>query len=130
MLIDSAEYRPSLTKFLNQFSKKCQKHSDSQNKYLKDLFESFLKATAPVPNSAFLDRRNRRFNIALFEAVFAIACENAFRNNKLIKKSLENDKIQQLRDDDAFSKASLEGTTRTTNVTKRLERAHVILGGY
>jgi uncharacterized protein with ParB-like and HNH nuclease domain len=127
MLIDSDEYKPSLTKFLNQFSEKCKRQSESQNKYLRDLFASFLEATQTIPESAFLDKRNRRFNIALFEAVFAIACENAFRSNELVKTTLENDKIQQLREDKDFSKASLEGTTRTANVAKRLERARVVL---
>jgi len=130
MLIDGENYRPSLTKFLNQFSRKCESHTDDQNRYLKDLFNSFLKACDGLPEDAFLNKKNRRFNIALYEATFTVSCEVPFLARQATVNSISADRLRQLEADQDFSKASLEGTTSTANVKKRLERAREILGGH
>ena len=65
MLVDHAKYAPSMMKFLNQFSKKCQTHSTEQNEYLSALFESFLASAAKLPANAFLSKKTQRFSIAL-----------------------------------------------------------------
>ncbi|MEP6718547.1 MAG: hypothetical protein ABJB21_05360 [bacterium] len=70
MLVDGQSYKPSLKKFLNQFSRKCHSHSDEQNEYLEKLFASFLDACKDLPDDTFINKKNRRFNIALLEAVF------------------------------------------------------------
>lgn len=127
MLIDGKNYSPSLVKFLNQFSKKCEKHSIEQNRYLRSLFESFLKACSGLPEDAFINKKNNRFNIALYEAVFAAFCEKAFIKHSLIEKSLDVAQMQTLEKDQEFITAALEGTTRTTSVQKRLNRARTIL---
>ncbi|WP_373800176.1 DUF262 domain-containing protein, partial [Neisseria dentiae] len=49
MLIDGDKYKPSMIKFLNQFSKKCENHKESQNDYLESLFKSFLSACENLP---------------------------------------------------------------------------------
>ena len=69
MLIDGQIYRPSLTKFLNQFSKKCETQTAEQNAYLATLFKSFLKACHDLPADAFLNKKNRRFNMALYQRI-------------------------------------------------------------
>src|ERR1039457_761517 len=70
MLIDGPNYTPSMVRFLNRFSRKCEKHTPDQNAYLEDLARSFLNASSRMPDDAFVNKRNRRFNIALYEAVF------------------------------------------------------------
>jgi uncharacterized protein with ParB-like and HNH nuclease domain len=127
MLIDSENYAPSMVKFLNQFSRKCRAHDDVQNEYLRRLFLSFLHACAALPNDAFLNKRNRRFNIALYESVFAATSRQAFKERREIAGSVSAEEVATLESDSEFTKASLEGTTRTTNVETRLKRAKAIV---
>lgn len=128
MLVDGHNYKPSLTKFLNQFSRKSHSHSSDQNQYLERLFASFLDACKELPDDTFINKKNRRFNIALFEAVFTSACRRAFKGRLPVSGTLDPQKITALENDPDFVKASLEGTTATTNVKKRLERADALVG--
>lgn len=128
MLVDGDNYSPSMIKFLNQFSKKAKSHSADKNEYLEQLFSSFLRASDKLPSTAFLNKRNRRFNIALYEAVFTAACRRAFQDRTLIEGKLDYGKIQALEVDPAFSEASQKATTQTANVKLRLERALKIVG--
>lgn len=128
MLIDGKNYAPSMVKFLNQFSRKCQGQTSEQNQYLADLFDFFLKASANLPEDAFLNKKNRRFNVALYEAAFASICNDAFREKRLLTGSVSSDRLAQLGDDNQFLSATIEGTTQTKNVKMRLDRAKAVLG--
>lgn len=127
MLLDGETYKPSMVKFLNQFSRKCEKNTKEENTYLKALFESFISACKHLPSDAFLNRTNKRFNIATFEAVFNATCKKAFFERKQIKGNLKYDSINTLATDVEFLEASQEGTTKTTNVETRLRRACEII---
>ena len=122
MLVDGENYTPSMMRFLNQFSKKCRTHTIQQNGYLERLFKSFLEATANLPDDVFLNKRNRRFNIALIEAVFTAVCETPFRERRMLDGKLQLPRIQTLEKDAAFIAATAQATTQTTNVRLRLER--------
>ena len=126
MLIDGNQYRPSMVKFLNHFSKKCGSNESDENEYLKELFLSFLQAAKDLPERMFINKNNR-FNIALYEAVFTATCRDAYSERREIQKRICADQVEELRTDQAFSSASLHGTTRTENVQKRLSRAAEIL---
>ncbi|HQU07595.1 MAG: hypothetical protein B7X04_01465 [Parcubacteria group bacterium 21-54-25] len=128
MLIDGEHYAPSMVKFLNQFSKKCETHDAQQNTYLRDLFFSFLGACHDLPDDAFVNKKNKRFNIALFEAIFSASCERAFGERRPVAGELQREAIEALETDEEFLEAALEGTTRTVNVQKRLSRAREIVG--
>jgi uncharacterized protein with ParB-like and HNH nuclease domain len=128
MLIDGADYAPSMVRFLNQFSRKCRSQSPEKNKYLSDLFQSFLDASAKLPDDAFLNKRNRRFNVALFEATFAAVCDKAFKENRVVTSPIQNNRLAELENDPKFLAATIEGTTQTKNVKARLSRAREILG--
>lgn len=127
MLIDGEAYKPSMVKFLNQFSKKCEKHTKDQNTYLRELFESFINACKHLAPDAFLNRSNKRFNIAIFEAVFNATCREAFIKKETIIGNVIPDSISTLATDTQFLDASQEGTTKTTNVENRLKRACAII---
>jgi uncharacterized protein with ParB-like and HNH nuclease domain len=127
MLIDSASYAPSMTRFLNQFSRKAQGHDEDKNAYLKALFHGFLDATTNLPPDAFLNKRNRRLNIALIEAVFVAACEQAFGERRVPEGRLEQAAIEALETDAQFVQAAARGTTQTGNVKLRLERAETLI---
>ncbi len=126
MLIDGNEYKPSLIKFLNQFSKKCKTHTPEQNKYLENLFNSFLTICEDLPEGVFINKRNK-FNIALFEAFFAAVCRERLQKREILKESLNIDQIKELAEDPEFLAASQSNTTSKANVLKRLERAHAIV---
>jgi uncharacterized protein with ParB-like and HNH nuclease domain len=128
MLIDGNKYAPSMVKFLNQFSRKCKGMNEGQIRYLSDLLESFLKACADLPEDAFLNKRNRRFNVALFEAAFAAICGPAFAEQSLVPSNeIPATGLEALAADPEFVGAMTEGTTQTRNVKTRLERASAIL---
>jgi uncharacterized protein with ParB-like and HNH nuclease domain len=126
MLIDNSNYAPSMVKFLNQFSRKCRSNSIEQNQYLSDLFDSFLAACAQLPENIF--RKNGRFNVALYEAVFTSTGEGAVKERRLLNGTLFADRLARLESDDEFLRATLEGTTQTKNVETRLNRARSIVG--
>jgi len=123
MLIQGEEYAPSMVRFLNRFSRKCEAHEKSQNNYLERLFLSFLSAAEGLPSDAFINSKNNRFNVALFEAAFAATCDVAFRERRIVQGEMDADEISSLERDKQFQDASVEGTTRTANVEARLRRA-------
>jgi len=127
MLIEGRNYAPSLVRFLNQFSRKCESNTEDQNLYLERLFLSFLEACDLLPDEAFINVRNNRFNMALFEAAFAATCKDAFADRRELEDSIDEDELSELAEDDEFLKASIEGTTRTLNVGIRLDRAEKLL---
>ena len=128
MLIDGENYAPSMVKFLNQFSRKCRGQTPEKTKYLANLFDSFLAACADLPEDAFLNKKNRRFNVALYEAAFASICAGAFNEQRLLRGSVSAEPLAQLEEDQEFLAATIEGTTQTKNVKMRLGRANAILG--
>lgn len=129
MLIDGYDYAPSMIRFLNQFSRKSQSNSSDKNDYLAQLFKAFINTgCARLSDDAFTNKRNRRFNIALYEAIFAASCQSAFSDRRLDLKTIEQDKLEALANDEAFIEASIQGTTRTANVNERLKRAREIIG--
>lgn len=127
MLIDGENYKPSMVKFLNQFSRKSESNVDSQNEYLSGLFRSFICSCIDLPHDVFLNRTNRRFNIAVFEAVFNAASKIVFSERKFIEKKLKKESILELAVDKVFVQASQEATTRASNVKIRLDRAREII---
>jgi uncharacterized protein with ParB-like and HNH nuclease domain len=127
MLLDSNNYAPSMMKYLNQFSKKCQKHDSTENDYLEKVFEQFLHNCSELPDETFFSTRTQRFNIALFESVFVAMCQEAVTARKLPTAMLGNKLIRFLADDEEFLGASQQGTTKTANVHQRLNRARAIL---
>ena len=128
MLVDGDNYAPSMVRFLNLFSKKCTENSAKINEYLEILFGSFLHACAKLPADIFFNKRNNRFNIALYEAVFAVSGKGAIAERRPIDGSLDADRIRDLEQDKEFSEASSVSTTSTANVKKRLDRAAAIVG--
>lgn len=127
MLIDGDNYAPSMVRFLNQFSRKCRSHDDAQNEYVKNLFTSFLEACSDLPPDAFLNKKNNRFNIALYEGVFAATSLQALRERRNLNGKINAAEVAALEADALFVKAAIEGTTRTANVEARLNRAKTIL---
>jgi uncharacterized protein with ParB-like and HNH nuclease domain len=127
ILIAGASYKPSLTKFLNRFSRAAKEYSTEQIAYLEWLFDAFLEACCDLPEGTFISARTRRFSIALYESVFATACEGALERRDLAILPIEYAAIRTLDADEGFATASERGSSHTANVEIRLERARSIL---
>lgn len=123
LLVDGAKYAPSMTKFLNQFSKRCRAFSEGENGYLEALAKSFFESCRALPEDAFLSKRTRKFSIALFEAAFSAACEPPFSRRETVKAMLAADKLKALEEDEGFVSASRRDTTSKVNVSLRLALA-------
>ena len=122
MLTDAQNYSPSMMKFLNKFSRKCQTQDQEKNLYIKNLLHSFLDATSDLPDNAFLNKSTNRLNIALIEAAFTAACSKAFEEKRPVRGRLDPEALGKLEVDTQFIDAASRGTTQTANVQARLER--------
>jgi hypothetical protein len=114
MLIEGADYAPSMVSFLNGFSKKCQASDKEKVSFLAELLDAFLQACANLPSNAF--SRNGRFNVALYESAFAALCGQAFQQHRLPQGSVSLEMLKSLEDDPEFKSAMQEGTTKKANV--------------
>ena len=126
MLIEGKDYRPSMTKFLNSYSKYCRSLESQQVEYLEGLFKGFLLACEQLPAKAFYSKR-AGFNISLYDAVFAASCDDAFRHRTQEVAAVSALKLMALQEDDEFSRASQSDTASSVNVLTRLRRAREVL---
>jgi uncharacterized protein with ParB-like and HNH nuclease domain len=116
-----------MVRFLNQFSRWSERNTDQQNEYLERLFRSFLAACSSLPKDAFINKRNRRFNIALYEAAFTATSEGAFEKKRELQGNVAASDIASLENDTEFVDASIQGTTQTANVETRLKRTRMLV---
>lgn len=130
LLVDLSSNAPSMVRFLNQFSIKAKKYTSEENKYLSGLATSFFNQCSGLPSDAFINKKNRGINAAVFEATFVAACKQPFSNRSLLNQPLTIESLHELESDSIFLDAMKEGTTQTKNVTDRIRRAEVILGGF
>ncbi len=127
MLVDGNNYKPSMAKFLNAFSRKCKNCSAEDIVYLKSLFTSFLDAAAGLNERAFFGKVTGKFNISMYEAVFTAVCRQAFKDQSLVVHPIDAGKLQALKADPEFTEATQKDTAGTTNVTIRINRARELL---
>jgi hypothetical protein len=130
LLIDGENYAPSMVKFLNHFSRKARGQNTEQNSFLAQLMSSFLEACVDLPVNAFLNKKNGRFNVALFEAAFVAVCKEPFAAKRMLTAKVQSDRLTELEGDKEFLGAMAEGTTQTKNVKARLARAAQLLGSF
>ena len=122
MLFSHKEYKATMTKFLNKFSKKANNFSNEMVSYLDDLFKSFLDSCRDLEEKSFYSQANK-FSISLFEAVFVAVCEKAFSNKEYVKGKITQISIEALKNDSKFFDASRESVTSVKNVKTRISRA-------
>ena len=126
MLIDGDNYKPSMTKFLNQFSNKAKNYLQNNIDYLRELFFTFLETCKSHGENLFISKVGR-FNISVFESIFRATCSEAFDNKNLNIKSMDRQRIEKLKSDPQFYEATQSNTASTSNVALRLKRAKEIL---
>lgn len=113
-------YKPSLANFLNKFSKRAKAFEKEENFYLEKLFVSFLESIENVNPDLFVSEKSRRFNIFIFETIFATQATKKIQNRELFDGKIDQKLLQAILDDEEFQGACVAGTTNTTNVFKRL----------
>jgi uncharacterized protein with ParB-like and HNH nuclease domain len=122
MLISGNDYAPSMTKFLNEFSRRMKTMSDMQIAYLEQLFETFLDACSDLPPKPFHGSQGR-FNISIFESVFTAVCDDAFNNQTMVEGKVQPELIAALKVDKDFMQAAQSASAMSTNVATRLRIA-------
>jgi len=127
MLIDGENYKPSMVKFLNKFSKKGKAFNEEFLQKLENLFLSFIQACEGLPDRAFFGEQGR-FATLFFESVFYAACLDSYKNNLADVKEITESKVKAVFSDQEFLSASREDTAGLKNVTIRLDRAKAIIG--
>jgi hypothetical protein len=126
MFMEGHNYRPSMASFLNRFSSECRTLSEPKLAELKRLFESFIASCSELPPRAFYGKTSGKFNILLFEAVFA-AQARALSDGT--GKLLAADRLERLKEDQEFIEATQKSTTDKANVALRLRRAEELVIG-
>jgi uncharacterized protein with ParB-like and HNH nuclease domain len=127
MLLEGKNYKPSMKKFLNVFSKKSRQLKPDVLERLEQVFCSFLKACAGLPEKAFHGSTSGKFSIAMFDAVFpAVAEEMLVKGNPAVAPIIGS-KLDQLKSDPEFLQATQKATATTSYVIGRLARAKAIL---
>jgi len=126
MLLDSEDYKPSMTRFLNQFSKKSKKFTVESLPYFQNIFEKFCDYMVSVNPKAFITTSGK-FSVTLFESIFITLCQEAAKQNTLEVKATTNAKIDELKINPDFIKTSIKDTTGKSNIETRLRLAKQFL---
>ena len=126
VLMEGANYRPSMVRFLNAFSKNARNFGSSKIEYLENLFDSFLASTQALEANAFWSSANR-FSVTIFESVFAAICSAAYAAAGCVTGSIQAASLVELKNDQQFRLASESRTTTKANVETRLSRARELL---
>ena len=126
MLVNGQDYRPSMVKFLNQFSQQARAYESDYVEKLHGILESFLENCGHLPSDAFHSTPGR-FSPMIFEAVFVAMCEGVFANSEESMGRVDPDKLRKLKEDADFREATLSKTSDTANVKRRLDRARQLL---
>ncbi|NOY40697.1 MAG: DUF262 domain-containing protein [Planctomycetes bacterium] len=123
MLLDSENYKPSLVRFINRFSRRAKEFSDERVNFLEIVGEKFLAISETLPEKMFFNRKTNRFSVPMFESAFVAACTSAIQEQDPSLVEISESKIELLHQDKEFIEATQLHTTGTTKVETRLRRA-------
>jgi len=124
ILDESNNYKPTMERFLNKFSKKSKNFSKEAILKHKETFLTFLDACSSLPNDVF--RKNSAFLKVIFESVFyAVSKKITKSTSKNISINLES--INFLKGSEEFANYNKSGSASSTNMKKRLEIAERII---
>lgn len=126
LLLEGAEYRPSMTRFLNQFSKKSRSFKEESLPFFEKLFETFCDSSYALSPTIFVSKSGK-FSITVFESIFVALCEEAAKNENYNIKTTTNEIIESLKENEEFIKATQDNTAGKGNVETRLRLAKEIL---
>jgi uncharacterized protein with ParB-like and HNH nuclease domain len=126
VLLEGATYNPSMTKFLNRFSKTAKTMKPEKIAFLEKLFDSFIRSSDALTRSSFVGKSGK-FSLPVFEAVFAAIGATPLANHNTTIPNISPEAVGKLREDEEFLAVSQQATTNKTNVRARLKRARELL---
>lgn len=129
MLVRGDDYKPSMARFLNRFSRASKTAPLDDIAYLEKIFLAFLDATTHLSPASFHGKTGRKFNISMYEAIFTAACSGAYAKRDTVVAPISADKVQALRDDEEFAAATKSKAADKSVVSLRLKKAKQILLG-
>ncbi|MEH1164634.1 DUF262 domain-containing protein [Micromonospora sp. CPCC 205539] len=115
---DGPQYKPSMVRFLNQFSQVAQAYDEAELATIEGYFNWFLDNASDVAPSAW--QRQSKFSVPIFEAVFAASCSLRDKGQLV---ALSSELVEKIKLDPVVQESSQEKTTDTGNVRNRLRRA-------
>lgn len=125
-LFDNKTYKPSMTKFLNNFSVKAKKFTKPQIDFCENLFKAFTQSCIKLNPKLFYSKTGR-FNISVYEAIFVACCEQSLADNTIKIKSLIENDVESLKANSDFINATQTSTAHSSNVETRIRLAKSIL---
>jgi hypothetical protein len=128
LLVDGDAYVPSMTKFLNKFSKAAKKFPKDKIDYYEGLFGAFVAAAKDLSKTAFVGGSGR-FSAPVFESIFVAAARGSLAKGTVDIAHLDPARVAKLRSDPEFITMSQKATTNSKNVAGRIARANAILFG-
>ena len=117
-------YRPSMVRFLNEFSAETKRYSDDEVENILAVTRRALASLAASDRGAFLTKQ-QKFSAPRFEAIFAVAAEQIEQNPNWLIDPLW---LTRLTESDEFQGYSLDKTTDAVNVKGRTDVAKQLLG--
>ena len=126
MLIRGAEYKPSMTRFLNKFSFEAKSFPKENIDFLQSLFYAFVDNLPENVERLFYSKTGR-FNISVYESIFVASCSHAFQEKNLNISAIDAEHAEELKDNQGFIDATLSGTASEKNVKLRISTAKEIL---
>lgn len=127
MVADGSDYAEPMSNFLNLIAKKSRKLDAAKLQYIEQLFAAFFNVASTVSPDSLRVERSGRFSIALFEAAFWAACDDAFKARSLDVWPLTDARLNALKTDAKFIEATQYGIGRAVWVKQRYERARALL---
>lgn len=128
MLLRGDNYTPSMTRFLNKFTKAMTRIPDEELTLLRNILSRFLDRCDGFPRGIF-GTRSKKLNISVYESVFSALCKTGYLNRKGEVPVIDAKKIVELKKDKEFSESASTKSTSKANVDSRLSRAREILLG-
>lgn len=123
MLWYGADYKPSMTRFLNMSSRRFKSLKDDDIAYCEQLFLSFLAACDELDERSFISKYGTRFNISTFEAVFVALTQEPFSKREFVTNKINITNLEKLQADPIFVGATQTATASSSNVALRKKRA-------
>lgn len=122
LLLEGSDYSPSMTKFLNRFSKKSKSYKEDSLVYFKQLFENFCALLAPLGPTVFQTKAGK-FSITVFESIFVAVCSDAVAGKNFNFKTPTAAQVDRLKKSKDFTDATQSDTTGKKNIETRIRLA-------
>lgn len=123
MLIMGPTYKPSMARFLNQFSKDSRGADESEVGLRETITAAFINKAAQIGPQLF-QLQSTKLSVPLFEAVFCAYCNDAYqRRDPTSVREIDPAKVDAFKRDENVIKSISSNSADTTQVELRLRLA-------